>query len=168
MIFFLFCSSSLFHLFLPVSTPQSCFCQCPSPHNEPHPSPPSTGDLLIPADKSGPVSYEVIAFTSGSRCTPDPVCSLQEWNSCSETPLAFRGIFSGDSSSHCQTPQAGEPDVGFRTFTAVGESLWYNYFLVCGLPTRHVGSLGGSVVKKKKKKKKSACSAGDMGLIPRS
>ena len=48
-------------------------------------------------------------------------------------------------------PQAGEPDVGFRTFTAVGEPLWYNHFLVCGLPTRHVGSLGGSVVKKKKK-----------------
>ena len=47
-------------------------------------------------------------------------------------------------------PQAGEPDVGFRTFTAVGEPLWYNHFLVCGLPTRHVGSLGGSVVKKKK------------------
>ena len=48
-------------------------------------------------------------------------------------------------------PQAGEPDVGFRTFTAVGEPLWNNHFLVCGLPTRHVGSLGGSVVKKKKK-----------------
>ena len=165
MIFFLLCSSSLFHLFLPVSTPRSCFCQCPSPHNESHPSPPSTGDLLIPAGKSGPVFYEVIAFTSGSWCTPYPVCSLQEWNSCGETPLAFRAIFSRGSSSHCQNPQAGEPDMGFITSTAVEEPLWCNPFLVCGLPTSNVGSLGGSVVKKKKK---STCSAGDLGLIPRS
>ena len=38
-------------------------------------------------------------------------------------------------------PQAGEPDVGLRTFTPVGELLWYNYFPVCGLPTWHIWDL---------------------------
>ena len=32
-------------------------------------------------------------------------------------------------------PQAGELGMGFRTFTLIGELLWYNYFPVCGLPT---------------------------------
>ena len=32
-------------------------------------------------------------------------------------------------------PQAWEPDVGRRTLTPVGESLWLRYFPVCGLPT---------------------------------
>ena len=33
-------------------------------------------------------------------------------------------------------PQAGELDVGLRTFTPEGEFLWSNYyFTVCGLPT---------------------------------
>ena len=149
MIFFLFFSSSPFHLFLPVSTPQSGFCQCPSPHNEPHPSPPSTGDLPIPAGKSGPIFFEVIAFTSVSWCTPDPVCSLQEWNSCGETPLALQSHILWGLLLPLPDPQAGEPDMGFRTFTAVGEPLWYNHFLVCGVPTRHMGSPGYSVVKKK-------------------
>lgn len=38
-------------------------------------------------------------------------------------------------------PQAGEPDMGLRTFTPVGEVLWYNYLPVCGLPTWHVRGL---------------------------
>ena len=29
-------------------------------------------------------------------------------------------------------PQAGEPDMGLRTFTMVGKLLWYNCFPVCG------------------------------------
>ena len=29
-------------------------------------------------------------------------------------------------------PKAGKPDVGLRTFKAVGEILWYNCFQVCG------------------------------------
>ena len=33
----------------------------------------------------------------------------------------------------------GEPHVGLRTFTPVGELLWYNYFPVCGLPTQGYG-----------------------------
>ena len=29
-------------------------------------------------------------------------------------------------------PQAGEPDLGLKTLTPMGEPLWYNYFPVCG------------------------------------
>ena len=36
-------------------------------------------------------------------------------------------------------PQAGEPDIGLRTFTTVVEPLWYNYFPVCGLPPSRYG-----------------------------
>ena len=38
-------------------------------------------------------------------------------------------------------PQATKPYVGLRTFTPLGELLWYNYFPVCGLPTWHAWDL---------------------------
>ena len=38
-------------------------------------------------------------------------------------------------------PKAGKPDVGLRTFTTVGELLWYNCSQVCGLPTWQVWGL---------------------------
>ena len=38
-------------------------------------------------------------------------------------------------------PQAGKPDVVLRTFTPVGEPLWYNYFTVCWPPTQCVCDL---------------------------
>ena len=37
--------------------------------------------------------------------------------------------------------KAWKPAVGLRTFTPVGELLWYNYFPVCGLPTWQVRDL---------------------------
>ena len=37
--------------------------------------------------------------------------------------------------------QAGEPDVGLRTFTPVGEILWCNYFPVYEFPTWQVWHL---------------------------
>ena len=37
-------------------------------------------------------------------------------------------------------PRAGEPDVGLRTLTPVGETLQYNYSSVCGSPTREYGT----------------------------
>ena len=39
-------------------------------------------------------------------------------------------------------PQTGEPDVGLRALTPVGESLQYNYFPVCRSPTQRVCNLG--------------------------
>ena len=37
-------------------------------------------------------------------------------------------------------PQAGKPGMGFRTFTTVGELLWYYCSPVCGSPTHQVKS----------------------------
>ena len=37
-------------------------------------------------------------------------------------------------------PQAGKPGMGFRTFTTVGELLWYYCSPVCGSPTQQVKS----------------------------
>lgn len=37
--------------------------------------------------------------------------------------------------------QAGDPDMGLGTLTPAGEPVWYNYFLVCGLPTWQVWDL---------------------------
>ena len=37
--------------------------------------------------------------------------------------------------------QARKPDVGLRTFTPVGEFLWYNCFPVCGSPTQRAWDL---------------------------
>ena len=52
------------------------------------------------------------------------------WKSCNQTSLAFKVRFPGDSQS-----EAGKTDVGFRTFTTVGELLWYYFSPVCGSPT---------------------------------
>lgn len=91
----------------------------------------------------GPGSYGIIAFL----CIPvhmkpclHPPCvkslfSPLLWHSCTHVLLAFKGKFSGGSSSSCQTPKAGEPDGGLRTLTPVRRALWYSYFLVCGSPT---------------------------------
>ena len=35
-------------------------------------------------------------------------------------------------------PQLGKPDVGLRTFTPVGELLWYNCSPVCESSTQHL------------------------------
>lgn len=40
-----------------------------------------------------------------------------------------------------QDPWAGEPDVGLRTLTPVGEPLQYNYCPVCGSPNCGVQDL---------------------------
>ena len=116
--------------------------QCPCPQSEPLMSPTSTRDPPILAGRSG--SFEVtIFFPWFLVCTRPCVCPPRVeflfppvlWNSCSQSPLAFKARFSGGFSSSCQTRQTVEPDMGVRTFIPVGELLWYSYFSVCGLPT---------------------------------
>ena len=50
------------------------------------------------------------------------------WKSYNQIPLAFKARFPGD-------PQAGKPDMGFRTYTTMGELLWYYFSPICGSPT---------------------------------
>ena len=52
---------------------------------------------------------------TGSWCTQDFVCALQEWSFClpqscgsiAVKPTGLQSRFSGDSFSHCQTPRLG-------------------------------------------------------------
>ena len=59
------------------------------------------------------------------------------WKTCNQIMLAR---FPGDSVP-LSDPQAGKPDVGFRTFIAVGELLCYYRSPVCGSFTQQVWDL---------------------------
>ena len=58
--------------------PISCH-QCPHAQREPQLAPASIGDLLRPAGRSGPRSYEVTAFALCPSVQRTPVCALQDW-----------------------------------------------------------------------------------------
>ena len=66
-----------------------------------------------------------------------PPVLLKTYN---EIMLAFKARVPGDSVP-LSDPQAGKPDVGFRTFTTVGELLWYYCSPVYGSPTQQVWDL---------------------------
>ena len=51
---------------------------------------------------------------------------------CNQIPLAFKVCLLGDNQS---LSQPGKADVGLRTFTVVGELLWYYCSPIFGLPT---------------------------------
>ena len=91
------------------------------------------GDTPILAGKSGPVSYEVITFFLGSWCTQD---SLKPpwveflypsvmWNSCSQSPLAFKTRYSGGSSSQCHNSILGSLTWGWEL-----SLLWENFCII--------------------------------------
>lgn len=73
------------------------------------------------------------AFAQGPGAS-ETWCAFQEWSLFPLRPVGFlqlsptclKAQCSGGSSSWCQMPQPGEPDVGFRTFTPVGEPLHCN------------------------------------------
>ena len=111
------------------SIPKNYHCQCPCPCNEPQPPPASTGDPLIRAGKSDPISSELTAFfplgpdahmtlsappKSGVSGSPRPVEFLRSSkpDSLGASPLVIRSLGSG------------EPDVGLRIFIPIGEYLW--------------------------------------------
>lgn len=113
----------------------------PSSHSEPQPSPTSSGDSKT-AGRSGPGSHEVTAF-SVSWCAQELVCTLQGWSFC------FPPFYGAPAIKPCRPqsqvlwslilqkpdPKAGDPDMGLRTLSPVGELLQYNYFPVCGSST---------------------------------
>ena len=94
----------------------------------------SLKDPSRPGGKPDPGSYKVTAISLSAHetlCTAPK--SFYFSQSCG-VPATQPHCPIGDS-------QAGKPDKGFRILTPMGESLWYNYFLVCGLATQWVSDL---------------------------
>ena len=105
--------------------------QCLFPHSEPQPLPASTGDPPVPGGRSGPGSHEVTAFFPWVLVHLKPcVCPPRVeflfpavlWNSCGQTPLAFKARFSGNSFSCFQTPRLGSLTCGSEL-----SLLWENF-----------------------------------------
>ena len=123
--------------------------QCPCPHSEPQlthclPRRPSR-----PAGRSIPGSCGVTSLCWVPVHTKSCVCSpgVESLVSPSRVEL-LHSIPAGLESQELwgllllrPDPQAGEPDVGLRILTPVGEPLPYNYFPVCWSPTWRVWNL---------------------------
>jgi len=87
----------------------------------------------------GPSARESLCapFKNGVSVSPSPVELLRT------SPTGLRCQMLWGSFSPCQIPIHGEFDVGLRTLTPVGASLWTSYFsvgLVCG--ASHPGGMG--------------------------
>ena len=112
------------------STSKDCCCQCPSPRGEPLPTHTSTGDPPTLAGRSAQSPAGPLLL---SRCMQDFVCVLQEWSVCFHSPVKI--LWPNPAGLQSQIPwgflslsldpQVGKPDVGFRTFTTMGELIWY-------------------------------------------
>ena len=103
-----------------------------------------TGHPAMSAVRSGPGSWGHCFFWCSWHAR-DLVCILREWSFCFPSSVDFLWAdFSGLQSQMLWGLLAkpalhiGEPGVGLRTFTPVGEPLWYTYFPVCASPTQDV------------------------------
>ena len=124
-------------LLLPVSL-------CPCSESQP-PAAGSVGDPPIQAGRSDPRSYEVTTFPLGfSRpcvclwlcmCPPRVEFLPQSYGSLVIKPSCLQSQMLCGHFLPMLDPWTREPDAGLTTVTPVGESLKYNHFPVCGLPT---------------------------------
>ena len=106
-------------------------------------TPASTGDPLILAGRSDPVTYMVTTYfllcpgTHKNICAPSKSgfcfpqsCGIPWSNSSVPQNQIFWGILP------VPDHHTGKSDVGLRNFTPVRELLYYNCLAVCGLPTQ--------------------------------
>ena len=113
----------------------------PHPSGEPLPSRASTGDPTTPA---GILVHSPALFlrvlVQARFCW-----ALQDWNLCFPQSceslviksFGLQGQILRGFPGPLLDPQAGKPDMGFRTFTTVGEFLWYYRSPVCCLPDEY-------------------------------
>ena len=135
----------------PRGTFQDCSGQYPSPRRATF-SEVSTGDSPTLADSFYSVFcgvtapfFWVLVSTEFCLCPPrlESLFPLVLWKSCNQIPLDFKVRLPENPRFlvPLSDPQAGKPDVGFRTFTTVGEFLFYCCSLVCRSPTLWVWDL---------------------------
>ena len=129
--------------------PKNGCCQCLCPQGEPQLPPASLqGNSPTPVGRSGPGSYQITAFSLGSRTCQILCAPFKSQVSVSPSPLSLRKLSLADLQSQMLwglvflvlDSWAAEPDVGPRTLTPVGEPLQYNDSPVCGLPTPWYGT----------------------------
>ena len=95
-----------------------CF-QCLCPQGEPQPPFAPPGDSPRPAGRCSPGSYQITAFALGPSAH-EILCVLLKSEVCISPSFLGLVFLMPD-------PWAGEPDVGLRTVSPVGEPLLYNY-----------------------------------------
>ena len=131
------------------STSQNFCCQCPCPHGETQPSPPSAGDPPTLAGRSCSVSYGSLLLPlcpdvhttwcvpskSGVSVSPSPVEFLQL------NPASLQSLILQEFLLLFPDLQVGNPCVGLRTFTPVGGLLWYKCSPICESPTQQLWDL---------------------------
>ena len=85
----------------------------------------------------GPVMCEIwgVPFKSEVSVSPSPVKALRSNPTSLQSQIPWRFLVA------LADPQTGKPDMGLRTFTTVGELIWYCYSPVCGSPTWQVWDL---------------------------
>ena len=126
---------------------QELCLQCPSPTTS-HSNPLFSQEILQELQSGLTQIPMEPLFCSGTQCTLKPVCAFQEWGLCfpqSHGSLVHKphwpsmpdalGVF-----LPMLDPQAWELDMGLRTLTSVGESLWTSYFPACG--ASHIAGIG--------------------------
>ena len=120
--------------------------QCPHPCSEPLLTHTSTGGPLTPAASIASVFCRVAAPLFWVLVRAKFCLCLQDWNLCFPQSSG-RCIIKSDPQG--QIPWgfpvpllgswAGKSDMGLRTFTTVGELLWWYFPQVCGSPTIEMG-----------------------------
>ena len=123
--------------------PNHC-CQCSHPCHEPLLTHASTGGPPTPASSFGSVScgvhcsfpsglgaHKILFMPSKTRVSVTPKSGEVLYSN----PTGLQDLISWGFPVTLSDPQAGKPDVGFRTFITVRELLWYYCSLVCESPT---------------------------------
>ena len=111
----------------PTDPSPNCCSLCLCPHSEPQLPPPLQETLQHQQPGLAQCLMRSLLFALGpganeTLCAPSRSgvsVSFSPVEVLDQTSLAFKARFSGDFSSHCQTPQAGKPDMGLRNFTPV-------------------------------------------------
>ena len=128
--------------------PSWCY-QCPRPYGEILPNHTSTESSLTLAGYLVESLVGSLLLSSASWWMQDFVCALQDWSLCFPkscvNPIIKCHSPSRPDSLDIPSPLVKFPRwkswIGFRTFTTVGELLWYYCSPVCGSPTQKIWDL---------------------------
>ena len=119
----------------------------PRPRGEPLATHASTGGPPTVAGSFGSVScgvtvplLQVLVCAKFCLCSPrrESLFPTVSWEAYDQILLTLKARFPGDFQSFVAS-QAGNPDMGFRTFTTVGDHLWY---MLSSLWIIHLASMG--------------------------